>query len=182
MARATFVKAAAKDYPQHGIKKGESYYWWKFMQGGRGGPKRFSKTAPRRSQLTQSQFYGTLWDLEDQLGELKASGYESVADLESDLESIKGDLESLSSDTQDKFNNMPDGLQQGDSGRLLETRSSEVDDLVQEFDQLDFSEPEEPSEKEIEEHGDADKATKVAVVTRCEQIIEECQGFNWGIG
>lgn len=26
MARANFVKAARKDYPEHGIKKGESYY------------------------------------------------------------------------------------------------------------------------------------------------------------
>jgi len=179
MARAHFVKSARKDNPV--AKVGESYYWWAFMQGGRGGPKRYSKTPPTRSQLTQSEFYGTLYGLEDQVGDLKADSYETVADLEGDIESIKGELESLSSETQDKFSNMPDGLQQGDSGQLLENRSQEVDSLVGELDSIDWSEPEEPEATDIKEHGSKEAAMKAAIVERCEQIIEEIQGFNWSI-
>lgn len=178
MARAHFVKSARKNNPV--AKKGESYYWWAFMQGGRGGPKRYSKTAPTRSQLTQSEFCSTLWDLEDRLGDLKADSYETVADLQGDIEEIKGDLEGLSSDTQDKFNNMPDGLQQGDSGQLLENRSSEVDSLVGELDGIDFDEPEELDTEAVKKDG-KEAALKAAVQERCEAIIEEAQGFNWGI-
>ncbi len=52
MARAHFVKKARKDNPAAGIKAGDSYYWWKFRRGG----KHYSKTAPRPSQLTQSEY------------------------------------------------------------------------------------------------------------------------------
>jgi hypothetical protein len=53
MARAHFVKKARKAIPGTDIKKGDSYYWWKFRFGG----KRTSKTAPKASQLTQSEFW-----------------------------------------------------------------------------------------------------------------------------
>ena|ERR1043166_9056210 len=179
MARAHFVKSARKDNPV--AKRGESYYWWAFMQGGRGGPKRYSKTPPTRSQLTQSEFYSTLYSLEDRLGDLKPDSYESVADLEGEIESIREEVESLGSDQSDKFSNMPDGLQQGDSGQLLENRASECDSLSGELSGLDFSEPEEPDAAEIKEHGDKESAMKAAVEKRCEEIIQEAQGFNWSI-
>lgn len=63
MPRVNFVKRARKDHPG-GIKKGESYYWWSFRYGG----DRYSKTYPRRSQLTQSragEVYADLESLED---------------------------------------------------------------------------------------------------------------------
>jgi|GEM_PF-2990692 len=179
MARATFVKSARKDNPV--AKKGESYYWWAFMQGGRGGPKRYSKTPPTRSQLTQSEFYSTLYSLEDQVGDWKADQYESVADLEGDVENIKDEIQSLGEEQSDKFSNMPDGLQQGDSGQLLENRASECDSLVSELDGIDFEEPEEPDAAAIKEHGSKEAAIKAAVTARCEEIINEIQGFNWSI-
>ncbi len=180
MARAHFVKAARKDYPDHGIKRGESYWWWAFMQGGRGGPKRYSKTQPRGSQLTQSEFYSTLLSCEEQVSDLKADSYQTVGDLEADLQSIRDEIETLGSECSDKLSNMPDGLQQGDSGQLLETRSSECEALAQEFDGLDFSEPGDedvkPTDKETKED-----ALARAVEDRCQEIIEEVQGFNWSI-
>lgn len=68
MARATFVKKARKDIPGTDIKAGESYYWWKFRFGG----KHYSKTPPRRSQLTQSDFLGQLYAIEDEIQGLVA--------------------------------------------------------------------------------------------------------------
>lgn len=73
MTKAHFVKKAAKDNPA--VKKGEPYWWWKFMVGGRGGPKHYSATRPRPSQLTQSEFLSAIYsqqeDLEDALKELR---------------------------------------------------------------------------------------------------------------
>ncbi len=121
MARATFVKAAQKDIYVTGkyveyeskkgkragqtlskldrtvpanakdpifIAKGESYYWWAFKRGG----KHFSKTAPKASQLTQSGYLSTLYDIQDRLNEISA---DTPEDLQSEVEDIKSDLESL---------------------------------------------------------------------------------------
>lgn len=54
MARV-FTAKAAKDYPQHGIKKGDMYYYW---SPGFRGTKQMSKTPPRPSQLTTSKMSG----------------------------------------------------------------------------------------------------------------------------
>lgn len=44
-------QVARKDYPQQGIKKGDTYYKWSFRYGG----EHKSKNPPRPSQLTQSK-------------------------------------------------------------------------------------------------------------------------------
>jgi len=53
MPRVHFVKHARKDNDL--VKKGESYYWWKFRFTG----KCMSKTPPRKSQLTESEYWKT---------------------------------------------------------------------------------------------------------------------------
>ncbi len=118
MARAHFVAEARTDHPEGGIKKGESYYWWAFMVGGRGGPKHYSKTPPRRSQLTQSEFYSALYDIEDSINALPAD--DGLGDA---VASIVGDLENLAEETRTKKENMPDGLQEGGIGQMLEERA-----------------------------------------------------------
>lgn len=182
MARANFVKAARKDYPDHGIRKGESYYWWQFQFG----PKHYSKTPPKASQLTRSEFASTLLSAEEQFHELKADAYDSVESFKEAVDAIKGDLESLRDDTDEKFNNMPESLQQGDTGQLLETRVSELDDLISSFDSLDAEEPDELDEEELAEEMElsgesAEEIKKRRVKEKIEELIEEIQGFNWGI-
>ena len=93
MARATHVKKARKDIPGTDIKAGDSYYWWKFMVGGRGGPKHYSKERPRLSQLTQSEYLGTLYDLQDRLSALPADS--SLAD---EVQSLVDDIRQLGED------------------------------------------------------------------------------------
>jgi type VII secretion effector (TIGR04197 family) len=56
MARV-FTAKAAKDYPNHGIKKGDTYYYW---SPGFRGVKQMSATPPRPSQLTTSKMSGAL--------------------------------------------------------------------------------------------------------------------------
>ena len=62
MPKVHFVKKARQDNPA--VKKGESYYHWSFRYGG----KRYSKTRPRQSQLTQSKWsdiYAAMEEIED---------------------------------------------------------------------------------------------------------------------
>lgn len=181
MAHARFVKSARKDYPDHGIKKGESYYWWSFRSPRGGGSGRyFSKTPPKASQLTRSEFKSTLCSIEESLHGLAATGYEDVSSLQTDLDNIKDELESLKSDTEDKLNNMPEGLQQGDTGQLLQTRIDELDTLIGEFDGVDFEEPEEDATKP--QKGETKKAAlQRAVDERVEEILREVGSYNWGI-
>jgi hypothetical protein len=130
MAIATFVKAARKDYPDHGIKKGEPYYWWKF----RFGPKHFSKTKPRRSQLTQSDFYSTVWDVEDRLSEFAGS----IEDARMERDSAVDELRQLAEECQDKRSNMPDSLQDSETGQLLEERADELESMASELESVDL--------------------------------------------
>lgn len=145
MANAHFVKSARKDYPDDGIKKGESYWWWAFMVGGRGGAKHRSKTQPKPSQLTQSEFMSTVLSVEEDLG--AATSDMTNDELNTLVEDARSELETLRDETQEKFDNMPDGLQQGDTGQLLEGRVESVDEMISDLEQLNL-EPENDDERQ----------------------------------
>ena len=131
MTKAHFVKKARKAHPAGGIKKGESYYWWAFMVGGRGGPKHYSKTPPRRSQLTQSEFLGSLYDIEDDLAALTVETLEERDD-------IVQRLNDLADEQEEKCNNMPEGLQQSGSGEMLTERAEACRNAATELEQVDI--------------------------------------------
>jgi hypothetical protein len=135
MAKAQFVKAG-KDYPQYGIAKGQMHYTWSIFTGASSRTYR-QLTPPRRSQLTGSEFLSAVFDIEDDLAALTSLD---------DLEDIIDRLDTLSSETQDKFDNMPEGLQQGDTGQMLESRANgcsaakdELDEIKDEYEALGFS-------------------------------------------
>lgn len=129
MPAVHFVKKARKDYPEHSIQKGESYYWWKFRFGG----KRVSKTPPNRRQLTQSDFQIGIYDLEDALGGLVADD-----SIESRVEEIADQMESLADEQEDKRSNMPDQLQDSEVGSMLEERGEALREWAEELRNLDF--------------------------------------------
>lgn len=163
MARATFVKAAAKDYPAQGIKKGESYWWWKFRYGSR----QISKTEPRRSQLTQSEFYGQVYDIEDEIGALSADD-----GLQSAVEDIASRLREIGEQCTEKRDNMPEGLQDSETGTLLEERASAMESAADELEAIDFDDnPEDYWTEKLDEVVDAIKAHPAvfpALVTQAE--------------
>lgn len=132
MARLHHAKAA-KDYPKHDIKKGEMYYWWKFMVGGRGGPKHYSKTRPRASQLTQSEFLGQLYDIQDDIAALAAD--DGLGDAVSE---IAGRLQELADEQEEKKGNLPDSLQEAPSGELLQERTDACRSAADELEALTF--------------------------------------------
>jgi hypothetical protein len=127
-------------------KAGTTYYSWGMMVGGRG-VQRKSLTPPRRSQLTNSDFLGQIYDLEDNLDFGSCDSPESLRDARDE---IAQQLRDLGQEQQDKFDNMPDGLQQGDTGQLIETRAQSCDDIASAFEDVDL-EYEDPGAEEIAE-------------------------------
>ncbi len=129
MARVHTVKKARKNYKDAGIKKGDTYFWWKF----RNSPIRRSKTSPKRQQLTQSNFYISLYDLEDRINDLAAE-----EGLKEEVESIIQDIRALADEQEENKNNMPEGLQEGDTGQLLDERKDGLEEWADELEGLDL--------------------------------------------
>lgn len=131
MTRLHFVKKARKAIRGSGIKKGDSYYWWKFRRG----PKLVSKTRPARSRLTRSPFYASMYDLEDRHGALSAEGDDDAEpdnkdDIVDELRGIAEEVRAVGEECQDKHDNMPQGLQEGDTGQLLLERVDQCNEIA----------------------------------------------------
>jgi hypothetical protein len=144
MPRVNTVEHARKDYPEAGIKKGDKYYWWKFRYGG----KHMSTTPPKASQLTQSSFLSQLYEIQERLQCLEATDAES---LKSEVEEIAGELRSLSEECENNRSNMPDGLQEGEVGQMLESRTEACSSAADELEGIDFDIDEEALIEEAKE-------------------------------
>jgi PAS domain-containing protein len=130
MPKVTQVRAA-KDYPDKGIKKGEQCYVWRIKLA-RGGMDCRSKTFPRPSQLNLG-FAGQIGDIELDMGKSQ--------DVD-ELRAFAEQLRELGQEQQEKLDNMPEGLQQGDTGQLLQERAdsceswaNEVESACDEYDE-----------------------------------------------
>jgi len=157
-----------KDKPL--IKAGESYWWWAFRFGG----KNIQKTQPRRSQLTQSGFLSSLYDLEDRMGDLKVEDYiDDPSSLSGEVDEIKSELESLRDECQERYDNMPESLQENsDSGQLLQERVDNLDEMINELDGLDLSYDE--ADEDDDEETAKEKATEWL-----ENAISDIQGITY---
>lgn len=158
MPKVIHVKKARKRIESCGIviEPGESYYWWKFMRG----PKMVSKEYPKPWQLTRSEFWRQAHLINHRLSEFMAGDPDDASQF---VQEIKDQVEELRDETQDKWDNMPEGLQMGDTGMMLEERVQACDDLTQELEELENrfdemhavdcpDEPDDPTEEEEEEY------------------------------
>jgi len=173
MTRAIFVLKAQKDYPEHDIKKGDSYYWWKFRFGG----KHYSKTPPKPSQLTQSGFKQSLYDIEERI-----QGVTVDDDLEAFIEDMKGELESLRDECQSSLDNMPEHLQESSSsGEMLTNRVESLDSMIDEFGSIDATDTdvdeddikETTKEENPQNEGESDEDYSARIEELATEIIEE---------
>ena len=137
MVRANFVKKARKDYPEHEIKKGEPYYWWKFNFSK---VRHFSKVHlhPTRVQLTNPGFLQAVYVIEDRICELQfACTWYSI---EGDIEDIISEIESLKDECEERLNNIPEALQElSSSGQMLQERIEGLENWVSELEGIDLS-------------------------------------------
>ena len=192
MTRAHFVKKARKDYPEANIKRGESYYWWKFNFSR---TVHRSKTAPKRSQLTQSDFLATIYGIEDTISNLNTEG-----DLEDEVQSIISELECLRDECEDRLSNMPDQLQEGSSsGQLLQERTEYIDEMISELESAETELDEDGIREEAIEYKERELNKKFAEFTESEkeeleklienkveekkqEILEEIQNVSYNGG
>lgn len=141
MARVHHVVCARKDNRAAGIKKGDSYWWWaNRLPGHASGIKRYSKTPPRPSQVMPPGSFGSCAaELGERLGDITLGGLVASDDnrgeaLKSELEDIVTAIRELADEQDEKFNNMPEGLQQGDTGQLLEARRDGLNSWADELE------------------------------------------------
>lgn len=137
------VKSARKPQGNCGkcgdaIPAGAPYIWWKFRYAG--ARKRCTKPAcaPKPADLTQSEFYGSLLTIEDTLNDAVAL-FQSDGDAESCAQTFRDaaeELRNLGAECEDKRSNMPDALQDSDTGSLLEERASECESKADELDEV----------------------------------------------
>lgn len=132
MARANFVKSARKDNPV--AKKGESYYWWKFRYGG----KHYSKTSPRRSQLINSPFLSGMEQAQEAFVYFEVKDQRDADDLISLQEEVADNVRELAEEAQGSLDNMPDSLQEGPTGEMLQSRVDEGEYYADEIEGVDI--------------------------------------------
>lgn len=118
---------AAKDYPKFGIVKGQKHYHWKRKTGPRSSQEYRQVEPPRIEQLTSSSYKIAIHHLE--------KAREQITSYE-ELDSFKDSVEELAAEQREKFDNMPEGLQQGDTGQTLEQQADTLDSAAEEIDTL----------------------------------------------
>jgi hypothetical protein len=152
MPKVNFVKAARKDNPA--VKKGESYYWWAFRYGG----KHYSKTPPKPSQLTQSEFLSRYYELSE------IDFADNLEDLSTQRDEMVETLEELQEMAEESLENMPEALREGDTGQMLQERIDGCEEWKGELENLEF---------EREEEEDEDDAVN--------RLIQEMEGSDPGM-
>lgn len=130
MPRVNHVKACRKAQgpcPKCGtaINPGDPYLWWEFRYGGK--HVRCTNCPPRASELTQSAFLAMIYDAQD----FQASITEN--DQIQDLIDMIAEARDLA---QESLDNMPEQLQEGDTGIMLQERVEACEQWISELEDL----------------------------------------------
>lgn len=126
------------------IKKGQPYIWWKFNYGPKYVRCDSSACYPHPSELTRSEFQGRIADLKK--GGIGGDTFEELKDAR---QTVVDELESLAEDCQEKYDNMPENFQNGDTGQLLQEREQACRDAASALENIDIPEeapPESPDD------------------------------------
>jgi len=103
-----FKAKAAKDYPDHGIAKGDEYFYWSFFRG----PKMMSKTMPKRSQTTGSAKLSNILAVEESL-QAALSEATCPEDVIAALDAAISDGQSSIDEYDEAISNLEDGFPNG---------------------------------------------------------------------
>lgn len=156
------------------IAKGEPYWWWQFMNGG----KYYSKTQPRPSQLTQSGFLSTLYEIQERIVDFECDNKD---DFDSFRDEVVSDLQSLLDDTQSSLDSMPEHLQESSVSYeripALEEYISELENIECDYDEDELRDV----VKEENEYADEDtieELLKEKIQEKVNDAIEELQNCS----
>lgn len=212
MTRATFVKKSQKDIWSQGKKvtrvhesgkhkgeeyttydtsvpankddvllvaKGESYWHWAF----RFGPKRVSKEEPKRSQLTQSEWLGRAYALEEQMAEATA---ETADDLSALKDEWLSEIEGMKEEAEERLENMPEGLRENSSsGQTLQEYIDAFEQWHDELDGIDVDIDEDELRGEAESdftgHDSSQSKFEELLLEKVEELLDEMQSTSSGL-
>jgi transcription initiation factor IIF auxiliary subunit len=125
-------RKAAKDYPDNNIKKGEMYYYTKIKTGPYSSREMRQKEPFKPSQLTSSEYLSSLYSWDESLAALTSMD---------DAQGLVDEIRELGEAQQEKLDNMPEGLQQGDTGQMIqeridacETAASEIEEIISDYE------------------------------------------------
>jgi hypothetical protein len=138
-------RKARKDYPEHGIKAGEDYYYVQIKTGPRSSKVMRSLKPFKPSQLTVSSFKSAWLSVDEAFSDSPEEG--------EDIRAAADAIRDAGQEARNAFDNMPEGLQQGDTGQMLEARADKADEVADALEELasewdDLEEPQEPTEAE----------------------------------
>jgi len=131
MPRVHYVKKAQKD--NSAVKKGEPYYHWQHAFR----PVQRSKTHPKPSQLTLSEFMGEYLSMGEDFEE-GLNGVDTTDGLVDARQELMDRIEQLVEETQGKLDNMPDGLQEAETGQLMQERIDGLEGWRDELEGVDL--------------------------------------------
>jgi len=158
-------RKAAKDYPDHDIKKGEMYYYVKIKTGPYSSREMRQKKPFKPSQLTSSEYLGALYSWQESLDALTCMD---------DAQMMADEIRELGEQQQEKLDNMPEGLQQGDTGQMIQERidaceqaASEIEEIISNWESArdeneDLRTEYDAAETKMEEATDPDELEKAS--------------------
>lgn len=125
------------------VKKGQKYYHWTLYKS----TMQISLTPPRQSQLTGSAFLQQLYSMQEQIADCTTD----IDAMTSLRDEIVDQANNLKDETESSLDNMPEGLREGDTGQMLQSRIDGLDQWISELEAIDF-EIDEDIDKEGEEY------------------------------
>jgi hypothetical protein len=168
MPRVIHIQHARKPIESIGVKVGDSYYKWR-MKTATSSVKRVSKTPPRPSQLTLSEFKSSWRSFSEEIDDLELDD-----SLHDNLMEIAGRIRELGDEQYDKLQNMPESLQSSASGELLSTRQDNCNTWADEIEGLE--KPDEQNEMDVRESTErADHWTDEEYVEAQDKAWEEAK-------
>ena len=126
-----YVKKARKD--NSAAKRGESYYWWKFAYD----PRQYSKTMPKRSQLTKSDYKGCVYDLQDSV--VDYSDISSEFEFDNMVTEIEDQVTDIMEQCEASRLNLRPNLQEvSPNAKLLKARAASCKKCLEQLDALEW--------------------------------------------
>lgn len=125
------------------IAKGSPYFWWATRSPGARLGRRFDRCQsckPRPSELIGSPFLramaGEAERIDDEI-ETFEEGHD-VAALQAAIEEVAQAIREAGEEAQGSFDNMPEGLQEGETGQLLQQRAERCEEIADELEELEL--------------------------------------------
>lgn len=130
------------------IEKGQPYLYWEFAYSPKSIRCAAPACSPKPKDLTRSAFWGTVYGIQEEKWDA-----DNIDDMVSRKEDVVGQLEELRDEQEEKKSNMPDSLQDGATGEILQERYDALDGVINNLEGVDISwdEPEKEDDEEDDE-------------------------------